>query len=233
MQRHNMLPPPRHAVAFHGDNVPIPVGKIVCVGRNYAAHAAELGNEKPAQPLFFLKPATALADLQAPLVLPPNRGAVRHELELAVLIGRPPKGARDDAVRAAVAGYAVALDLTLADVQARCKAAGHPWEVAKAFAGSCPISAFVPASQLADPQNLQMRMWVNGALRHDATTALMLWQIPELVQAAADHFTLEAGDIVLTGTPAGVGNLAMGDALVLEIEGVGRYATRVAAGPPP
>ena len=127
-----------------------------------------------------------------------------------------------------MAGYGVAIDLTLRDVQGELKKKGLPWEIAKAFDTSCPLSAFVPASAVPDPQNLRLRLSVNGHIRQDATTALMLRSIPQLLCAISAIFTLEAGDIVLTGTPAGVGPLVSGDRVHAEIEWIGTLDVTVA-----
>ena len=217
-----------HTVQLIGRPEPVPVGKIVCMGRNYVAHIAELNNPRPDRPMFFLKPGTALRPLEDPIVIPPYSKKARHELELAALIGKTLKDAAEDEVYPAIDGYAVSLDVTLQDVQDGVKERRHPWEIAKAFDGSCPISPFVPASQVPDPQDVMMKMLVNGERRHHDSTKLMIWKIPELIADASRYFTLEPGDIVLTGTPAGVGPLEPGDSLEMEIEHVGKYTSSVA-----
>ncbi len=218
-----------HTVTLIGNPEPIPVGKIVCMGRNYVAHIEELNNPRPERPMFFIKPATALSPIDSPIRIPPYSSQARHELELAALIGKTLTCANAEDVYPAIDGYAVALDVTLQDVQEEVKKKGHPWEIAKGFDGSCPISPFVPASQVPRPQDLMLRMRVNGELRHNDSTRLMIWKIPELVADASRYFTLEPGDIVLTGTPAGVGPLEPGDALEMEIEQVGIYHSTVVA----
>ena len=217
-----------HTVTMKGQDAPIPVGKIVCMGRNYVAHIEELNNETPAAPMFFIKPATALAPLEAPIRIPPYSEKARHELELALILSGKLFEAEEDQVYPAIAGYAVAIDVTLQDVQDRCKEKGHPWEIAKGFDGSCPISDFVPAGEVSDPEDLMITMHVNGELRHNDSTKLMIYKIPQIVAAASQYFTLEPGDIVLTGTPAGVGSLEPGDKLEMEIAQVGKYASSVA-----
>ncbi len=217
-----------HTVTLIGRHEPVPVGKIVCMGRNYVAHIEELNNPRPERPMFFIKPATALQPLDEPIRIPPYSTRARHELELAALIGRTLKDASEDEVYAAIEGWAVAIDVTLQDVQEQCKQKGHPWEIAKAFDGSCPVSEFVPAAEVPDPQDVLISMRVNGGQRHDDSTRLMIHTIPQLVAAASQYFTLEPGDIVLTGTPAGVGPLEPGDELEMEIERVGIYHSRVA-----
>jgi 2-keto-4-pentenoate hydratase/2-oxohepta-3-ene-1,7-dioic acid hydratase in catechol pathway len=221
---------PSHTVTLIGRSEPVPVGKIVCMGRNYVAHIEELNNARPDKPMFFIKPTTALQPIEQPVRIPPYSSKARHELELAALIGKTLRNAKEADVMAAIDGWAVALDVTLQDVQDALKAKGHPWEIAKGFDGSCPISPFVPAGQVPDPQNLHLRMVVNDQVRHNDSTKLMIWKIPELIADASRYFTLEPGDIVLTGTPAGVGSLEPGDELEMEIEHVGIYHSRVAKG---
>ena len=219
-----------HTVTLIGEKEPIAVGKIVCIGRNYLDHIKELNNKRPDAPMFFIKPATALRPLEQPVLIPSYSAKARHELELALLIGKTLRNCAPEDVYPAIRGYGVALDVTLQDVQDKCKAAGHPWEIAKGFDGSCPVSAFVPASQVANPQDLLVRMKVNGQMRHNDSTQLMIWKIAELIADATRYFTLEPGDIVLTGTPAGVGSLEPGDELDMEIEHVGHYHSKVATG---
>jgi 2-keto-4-pentenoate hydratase/2-oxohepta-3-ene-1,7-dioic acid hydratase in catechol pathway len=217
-----------HEVEMEGRAEPIRVGKIICMGRNYVAHIEELNNEPPGAPMFFIKPSTALSPIEEPIRIPPYSKKARHELELAVIMGKQLFRADEEEVYPAIAGYAVSIDVTLQDVQDRCKEKGHPWEIAKAFDGSCPISRFVPASEVSDPEDLMITMRVNGELRHNDSTKLMIYKIPQIVAAASQYFTLEVGDIVLTGTPAGVGPLEPGDKLEMEIAQVGKYTSSVA-----
>jgi acylpyruvate hydrolase len=219
---------PKHTVQIKGKSEPVEVGKIVCIGRNYVDHIEELKNERPAAPMFFIKPATALVPIEEPVRIPSYSKKARHELELALILDKNLFQCKEDEVFPAIGGYAAAIDVTLQDVQDRCKEKGHPWEIAKGFDGSCPISQFVPASEVPDPQDLMMTMRVNEKQRHNDSTKLMIWQIPAIVAAASQYFTLEPGDIVLTGTPAGVGPLESGDRLEIEIEHVGKFTTTVA-----
>ena len=217
-----------HTVTLSNRAEPVSVGKIICIGRNYVDHITELNNKRPSAPMFFIKPATALQPLEAPIVIPPYSKKARHELELAILFGKTLKNCSEAEVAPAIDGYAVALDVTLQDVQDGCKERGHPWEIAKGFDGSCPVSPFVPASQVPDPQDLLVSMKVNGQQRHNDSTKLMIWSIKEMVVDASRYFTLEPGDIMLTGTPAGVGPLEPGDALEMHIQNVGDYRSSVA-----
>lgn len=216
-----------HFVTMQDQHDGIAVGKIICVARNYAEHARELGNPVPDRAVLFMKPASSILADGGTVVIPPATGSCHYEIELAVLIGQA--GKEIDAALALehVAGYGVALDLTLRDLQNELKAKGLPWEIAKAFDTACPLSSFVPASQVPDPQNLRLRLRVNGELRQDGTSADMLRPVARLISEASHYFTLEAGDILLTGTPSGVGPLVSGDSVEAEITGVGRLSVSV------
>ncbi|PPK53050.1 fumarylacetoacetate hydrolase family protein [Marinobacter persicus] len=202
-----------------GTPVHLPLGKIVCVGRNYAEHARELNNPVPDEPLLFIKPATSAVHITRPLAVPRDQGEVHFETELAVLIGRPLTNASARDVEAAILGYGLALDLTLRDVQTKLKEKGQPWERAKAFDGACPLSPFVPAETLPG-DNIHFTLDVNGQRQQTGDTDDMLNPLLPLIAHMSKHFTLEPGDVVLTGTPKGVGPLVSGQTLSLELEDV-------------
>lgn len=212
------------------DDRDVAVGKIVCVGRNYAEHIRELGNQTPEQPVIFMKPANTIVATGGTVVIPAYSQDCHHEIELAVLIGRKAKAISAEQALDHVAGYGVALDLTLRDVQNTQKAKGLPWEIAKAFDTSCPLSTFVAASRVADPQRLQLKLTVNGVLRQDGNTSDMLRSTAQLIAVLSGYFTLEEGDIVLTGTPSGVARIVSGDRLEASIEQVGSLSVTVAQG---
>lgn len=210
-----------------GGECRLPVGKVVCVGRNYVAHIKELDNPMPTEPILFIKPSTALQAISEPIVIPQYSDGCHHETELAVLVGKElRRGNREQAAEVA-AGYGIALDLTLRDVQQGLKEKGLPWEKAKAFDGACPISPFLRPQELADPQDTTLKLTVNGEIRQDERTKLMMTGILELMVYMSGFFTLLPGDVVLTGTPAGVGRLSSGDQLELELDGRFRYQTSV------
>ncbi len=204
--------------AVDGRRIELPVGKVVCVGRNYAAHAKELNNPVPDVPLLFIKPATALTTLLPGLHLPVGRGLVHHEVELALLIGKTLNGSGKIAPHEAIVGVGIALDLTLRDVQERLKQLGQPWEIAKGFDGACPCSGFIDAGEFSDLQDINFRLELNGQTRQVGNSQDMLFPVNQLIQGITGHFTLLPGDIVLTGTPAGVGPLLPGDRLRLQID---------------
>ncbi|EKF73166.1 fumarylacetoacetate hydrolase family protein [Alcanivorax hongdengensis A-11-3] len=195
-----------------GSPIDIPVGKAVCVGRNYADHAKELGNEVPDSPILFMKPATAMASLHEPIELPKGQGEVHHEVEMVVLIGKRIRRETDlETIRFSIAAYGVGLDLTLRDVQNTLKEKGQPWERAKAFDGAAPISGFVDARGISVRQNLDVTLELNDAVKQHGHTGQMLFPTFELLAQISQTFTLEPGDVVFTGTPAGVGPLNSGD----------------------
>jgi 5-carboxymethyl-2-hydroxymuconate isomerase len=211
-----------------GGGAEYPIGKIVCLARNYVDHIKELGNELPTQPVLFMKPATAVIGDGETFRIPSYSQECHHEVELAVLIGREGKDIPEDIALDHVAGYGVALDMTARDVQNELKKKGLPWEIAKGFDTSCPLSGFVPSQSVADPQNLRLRLEINGELRQDGTTDHMIHPVRKIVSHVSSIFTLEPGDVILTGTPSGVGQVGPGDRLRAELEGLATLEVTVA-----
>jgi len=194
---------------------PHALGKIVCVGRNYAAHAKELNNPIPSEPILFIKPASSAIAASPEFSIPQDQGSVHHELEIAILIGQTLKSASEGQVAEGIAGIGLGLDLTLRDVQAKLKEKGHPWERAKSFDGACPLTAFISKGKFSveDWQNIELRLVKNDQLQQQGSSADMLFPILPLIAHMSEHFSLQPGDVVLTGTPAGVGPLESGDNL--------------------
>ncbi|KYO30830.1 acylpyruvase FAHD1, mitochondrial [Alligator mississippiensis] len=193
---------------------------IVCVGRNYAEHAREMGETPPCRPLLFLKPASAYVRPGSPVQRPYYCQRLHPEPELAVVLGRRTRAvSRDDAMRY-VAGYALCLDMTARDAQDTCKARGLPWTLAKSFDTSCPVSDFVPKERVADPHRLRLWLKVNGQLRQEGDTADMLFSVPELISYISEIITLHEGDVILTGTPPGVAAVEEHDELEAGIHGL-------------
>jgi acylpyruvate hydrolase len=208
------------SVTFAHSPHAVTVGKILCLGRNYVAHAAEMGAEVPPLPVVFLKPSSALPADPDKVRFPAFAQELHHEVELVVLIGRGGKHiSRQDAMEH-VAGYAVGLDMTLRDLQAEAKKKGLPWTVAKAFDDSAPLSPFVGPERIGDPHELVVSLRVNGTVRQRSSTGLMIFRIPEIIAYLSTVFTLDAGDLIFTGTPEGVGPVARGDVLEAELEGL-------------
>lgn len=204
------------------------IGKILCIGRNYVDHIKELGNETSSTPVVFMKPATAVIYDGGQITIPAYSQECHYEAELAVLIGSDGKQIPETESLSHVAGYGVAIDMTLRDVQDRLKQKGLPWEIAKGFDTACPLSDFAPAAAVTDPQDLTIRLSVNGVERQNGSTGLMINRVAKIISYLSTIFTLEEGDIILTGTPAGVGRVVAGDRLQAEIPGVARLAVQVA-----
>lgn len=202
-----------------------PAGKVVCVGLNYRDHVSEMNSQVAAEPVLFIKPATALVPLQGHIAIPTEFGACHHEAEMAILIGdtltnQPQQPATEQQAAKAIAGVGVALDLTLRELQAGFKERGHPWEKAKGFDGACPISHFIDISQITDLQDITIRLTRNNDVRQESSTAMMITPVLPLLVYISQFFTLHPGDVVLTGTPAGVGPLEVGDQLKVELDGL-------------
>jgi 2-keto-4-pentenoate hydratase/2-oxohepta-3-ene-1,7-dioic acid hydratase in catechol pathway len=195
--------------------VPATPSKIVCVGRNYLAHAKELGNEVPAEPLLFFKPPSSLLVPGGTVVLPPESERVEHEGELAVVIGKRGRRIARQAAFDHVFGYAVACDVTARDLQRK----DGQWTRAKGFDTFCPLGAELVTG--IDPSALSVRVHVNGELRQDGNTKDMAFDVPTLVAYISNVMTLEPGDLILTGTPEGVGSIQDGDTVRVDIGGVG------------
>jgi 2-keto-4-pentenoate hydratase/2-oxohepta-3-ene-1,7-dioic acid hydratase in catechol pathway len=210
-----------HAVRVKGTAKTLRVGKVVCLARNYSDHIKELGNETPEKAVLFIKPSSSIIGHREPVIIPNYSQDCHYEVELAVLIGKWGKNIRAKDALDHVAGYGVAIDMTLRDVQSDLKKKGLPWEIAKGFDTACPLSDFIPAAEVDDPHNLRITLKVNDQLRQDGSTAQMMRRIPEIIQDISKVFTLEEGDVILTGTPAGVGPVKSGDRMTAEIEKIG------------
>jgi 2-keto-4-pentenoate hydratase/2-oxohepta-3-ene-1,7-dioic acid hydratase in catechol pathway len=211
-----------------GTRIHFPVGKVVCIGRNYAEHAKELNNPVPTEPLLFIKPGSCVVELEGGFTIPTDRGSVHYEAEIAVLIGKPlAKNPSEEEVLAAIAGFAPGLDLTLRDVQSKLKEKGLPWEIAKSFDGAAVLAPFVSADAYPDLTNIDIRLTVNGEVRQDGNSKLMLNPIVPMIQHMASCFSLQPGDVIMTGTPAGVGPFNVGDEIVLELPGQSRFESSV------
>ncbi len=199
--------------------------KIVCVGRNYAAHAAEHGADVPVEPMLFLKPPSALIGAGAAIELPPSSSQVEHEVELAVVIGRRARRVRSEEALEYVLGYTCANDVSARDFQRK----DGQWGRAKGFDTFCPLGPWIVTD--LNPSDLMLRAWVNEELRQKSRTSLMVFDVPTLVAFISEIMTLEPGDVILTGTPEGVGPLRPGDTVRVEVEGIGVLSNPVRARP--
>jgi 5-carboxymethyl-2-hydroxymuconate isomerase len=203
------------------------VGKIVCVGRNYAEHAKELGNEVPEKPVVFLKPASALIHMGEKIIHPTFSKDMHHEVELVLLIGKTVKDVAANEAENAIIGYGVGLDMTLRDVQNELKKKGHPWTIAKCFDTSAVVSDFILKSDYNLTLDEEISLSVNRQIRQKEKLNKMLFRPADIVEYISSLMTLEEGDLVFTGTPAGVGKVEVGDRLSGRIEGVGELEVEV------
>lgn len=188
--------------------------KIICIGRNYAAHIEELKNEKPGKPVVFLKPDTALLKGGAPFYYPDFSTNIHHEVELVLKISKEGKYIQPKFAHRYFEEIGLGIDFTARDLQDQCKAKGLPWEIAKAFNGSAPIGDFKAVAELGDLQNIDFRLEINGELKQKGNTSLMLFDFATIISYVSQFFTLKKGDLIYTGTPAGVGPVQLGDQLI-------------------
>ena len=193
------------------------IGKVVCVGRNYAAHARELGNEVPTSPLLFMKPASCVVRVQNTLVRPNPAifGETHYEAELCIQLAADLSNATAEQAKLAVGGVTLGLDLTLRDLQTKLKDKGQPWERAKSFDGACVLADWVDPQAFGDFTQVCYQLYINNELKQDGDSALMLFPVYELLAEISHAFSLQAGDVIMTGTPNGVGVLQLGDELRL------------------
>ncbi|PTT06713.1 fumarylacetoacetate hydrolase family protein [Caulobacter sp. HMWF025] len=215
-------PPALPTVPVEGTSAVFPVRRILCVGRNYAAHAREMGADLRDQPFFFSKPADAIVPPGAPVPFPPATTELHYEIELVAALKGGGRDLTPEEAIDLVFGYAVGVDLTRRDLQNAAKAKGQPWEAGKAFDASAPISAIRPMTGL--PPEGAVTLAVNGVEKQRGEIADMIWNVAEVIAKASQLWTLEAGDLIFTGTPEGVGPIVRGDHVAGEVEGVGKLA---------
>ena len=204
-------------------------GKVLCIGKNYVAHAIEMGGTGTDDPVVFLKPSTALVADGGEVVIPRQSADVHHEVELVAVIGEGGKDVAEADALGHVAAYAVGLDMTARDLQAEAKKGGKPWSVAKGFDTFAPLGALVPASAVADPQAIEIALEVDGEVRQTGSTGLMIFSVARIVSFLSSVFTLEPGDLIYTGTPEGVGPVRPGETLVATATGLPTLTVTVRA----
>jgi fumarylpyruvate hydrolase len=223
-----VTPQPVPAVSVTGSEDFFPVHRIYCVGRNYADHVKEMGGDpKQEPPVFFSKPATALVLENEDVSYPQATNDLHHEVELVVALK---SGGKDIALESAldcVYGYAVGIDFTRRDLQTIAKNKGRPWDVAKGFDQSAPISSIRPSSECGHPVDSQIQLKINNEIRQQANINEMIWTVPEIISELSKFFELKSGDLIYTGTPAGVAAVQAGDRLTATIEGVGELGFNI------
>ncbi|MFO1210413.1 MAG: fumarylacetoacetate hydrolase family protein [Amaricoccus sp.] len=220
-------PPARVALPVLGTEARFPVRRVYCIGRNYAAHAVEMGHDPDREPPFFFQKNADNLDPSGDFPYPPRSADVHHEVELAVALGSGGADIATEAALGCVYGYAVALDMTRRDLQDSAKRLSRPWEIAKAFERSAPIGPIVPAAGLGHPGRGAISLAVNGTVRQEGDLAQMIWKVPEMIAHLSGFFVLAPGDVILSGTPAGVGPVVRGDRLAARIEGLPPLEVRV------
>ena len=213
---------PQPSLPIVGGDTRFAVGRIYCVGRNYADHAREMGHDPDREPpFFFMKPANAVVQNGAAIAYPVGTSDCHHEIELVVAIGRGGKNIPVEKALEHVWGYGVGLDMTRRDVQGEAKKMGRPWEMGKSFDESAPITALKPASEIGHPAKGAIWLKINGEVRQSGDLAMQIWNVQEQISYLSHLITLEPGDLIMTGTPAGVGPVKMGDKLEGHADGVG------------
>jgi len=208
-------------VAIAGSQDRFPVRRIYCVGRNYASHVREMGHDPDRDlPFFFMKPPDAIVESEGSVAYPPQTANLHHEMELVAAIGRQGADITADEANGSIWGYGVGIDLTRRDLQEEAKNQGRPWDAGKGFDQSAPISALHPAAEIGHPSTGRIWLEVNGEIRQDSDIDKLIWSVPEVIAHLSGLFTLEPGDLIYTGTPAGVGPVVAGDRLTGGVDGV-------------
>ncbi|UTD25719.1 fumarylacetoacetate hydrolase family protein [Bradyrhizobium sp. WD16] len=222
-------PPPQASVAMAGEAARFPVRRIFCVGRNYAAHAREMGKDPDREPpFFFTKPADAVVDSGATIPYPPETANFHYEIELIVAIGGGGADIRPEAALDHVFAYGVGIDLTRRDLQFEARDKGRPWDWGKAFDRSAPIAPLHRVANVGHPAKGRIWLAVNGAVKQDADLAELIWPVPDIISILSRSMTIRPGDLIMTGTPAGVGAIVPGDKVTGGIEGLGEIAIAIA-----
>lgn len=229
-----VFPPPAiTSLPVVGRDARFPVRRVFCVGRNYADHAREMGAIEQADgrepPFFFMKPSDAIVsgDGELSIAYPPLTKNLHHEVEMIVALGAGGMNAAVDTAKSMIFGYAVGLDLTRRDIQGKAKEKGQPWDMGKGFDQSAVAGAINPVEQTGHPDHGRIWLSVNGQVRQDGDLSAMMWQVAEVIANLSTFVRLEAGDLIYTGTPAGVGPIVPGDLLEAGVEGVGELRARI------
>ena len=216
---------PQPSLPIVGSDMRFAVGRIYCVGRNYADHAREMGHDPDREPpFFFMKPANAVVQNDAAIAYPVGTSDCHHEIELVVAIGRGGKNIPVEKALEHVWGYGVGLDMTRRDVQGEAKKMGRPWEMGKSFDESAPMTALASAAEIGHPAKGAIWLKINGEVRQKGDLAMQIWNVQEQIAYLSNLVTLEPGDLIMTGTPAGVGPVKKGDRLEGHVDGVGDLA---------
>jgi fumarylpyruvate hydrolase len=218
--------PPMPSIPVSGGGA-FPVRRVYCIGRNYAAHAVEMGHDPDREPPFFFQKNPNNLDSTGEFPYPPHSNDVHHEVELVVALK---SGGTNIAIADAlnhVWGYAVSLDMTRRDLQGEAKKLGRPWEIGKAFERSGPVGPLLPVSKVGHPDQGRIELKVNGELRQEGDLNQMIWKVPEMISYLSEYFELQAGDVIMSGTPSGVNAVVRGDTMEASIDGLGSLVVKV------
>jgi len=225
---HYVVTPAAQATAVvKGSDALFPVRRIYCIGRNYADHAIEMGHDPDREPPFFFQKNPDNLDFSSEFGYPPKTADVHHEVELVVALKSGGKNIAIDDALEHVYGYALGLDMTRRDLQGEMKKMGRPWEIGKAFEKSAPMSPIIPVSEIGHPESGNIQLTVNGELRQQGDLNQMIWKVAEMISYLSEYYEIAAGDLIMTGTPAGVGPVVRGDVMVGAVEGVGEFVVTV------
>ncbi len=225
-----VFPPPQApSVGVAGQKSRFPIRRIFCVGRNYEAHAREMGKDPTREPpFFFMKPADTALDTPATIAYPPETRNFQHEIELVVAIGKGATNIPEDHALDHVWGYTVGVDLTRRDLQLAARDAGRPWSWGKSFDRSAPMAPLRPVSEVGHPKQGRIWLAVNGQVKQDQVISDLIWSVPEVIAIISRSIALQPGDLIMTGTPAGVGAVKPGDLVTGGVEGVGELSITIA-----
>jgi fumarylpyruvate hydrolase len=227
MSSYVMDPPPVITAPVKGSSKLFPVRRVYCIGRNYAAHAIEMGHDPNREPPFFFQKNPDNIDFSGVFPYPAQTKDVHHEIELVVALSKGGTNIPIDKALDHVWGYAVGLDMTRRDLQGIAKEMGRPWEIGKAFEKSAPMGPLIPASEIGHPAAGQVELKVNGKVKQTGDLNQMIWKVPEMISYLSDYFELAAGDIIMTGTPSGVAAVVAGDIMEASVGGVGTLIVKV------
>lgn len=219
--------PPVVAIPVAGSDAKFPVRRVYCIGRNYAAHAIEMGHDPDREDPFFFQKNPDNVDLTGEFPYPAHSEDVHHEVELIVALKSGGTNIPVDKALDHVYGYAVGLDMTRRDLQGVAKKMGRPWEIGKAFERSAPMGEIVPAAKIGHPDQGLVQLKVNGAVRQEGDLNQLIWKVPEMISYLSDYFELAAGDLIMSGTPSGVAAVQRGDVMECHVEHVGDLTVKV------
>jgi fumarylpyruvate hydrolase len=227
MTNYVIAKPPVVAIPVVGSDASFPVRRVYCIGRNYAAHAIEMGHDPDREPPFFFQKNPNNLDPSGEFPYPPHSSDVHHEMEMSVMLKSGGTNIPVEEALDHVYGYALSLDMTRRDLQGEMKKMGRPWEIGKAFERSAPVGPVHPASDVGHLDQGAVTLKVNGELRQEGDLNQMIWKVPEMISYLSEYFELAAGDVIMSGTPSGVGPVVKGDTMEMAVEGIGSMTVKV------